>query len=166
MSKCNLTRYVTQFETVYKTHVNTNCVLQSPFLTVTVMNTSSKTIFITFVCYLHIFVYAVPIDNGLTGKIYKGEIIRKNRNNIHVQTGDPEIKCGQDSMTVVFQTKREFEGNLYINGRFNDNGCKVSGNNKKQIQIQVSYSGSCGIRRKRQVCRIVSFLCFSVLILL
>lgn len=38
--------------------------------------------------------------------------------------GDPEINCGPSDITVNFNTRNPFEGNIFVKGLFSDQECK------------------------------------------
>lgn len=51
------------------------------------------------------YILAIPIDNGVEG--------------------DPEIECGAKTITVNFNTRNKFEGNVYVKGLFDHDECRT-----------------------------------------
>lgn len=76
------------------------------------------------------FAATIPIDNGIEG--------------------DPEIECGASSITVNFNTRNNFEGHVYVKGRFAEQGCRSDEGGRKVASINLPFS-ACGVERTRSL---------------
>lgn len=79
------------------------------------------------------FIYsirAIPIDNGVEG--------------------EPEIECGSSTITVTFNTRNNFEGHVYVKGRFAEQGCRNDENGRKVSSITLPFA-DCGVERRRSL---------------
>jgi hypothetical protein len=78
-------------------------------------------------------VRATPIDNGVQG--------------------DPEIECGPTSITITFNTQKQFSGHVYVKGLFakKDEGCRTDGDNSRSVgQIELPFD-KCNVQRDRSL---------------
>lgn len=75
-------------------------------------------------------VTAIPIDNGVEG--------------------DPEIECGSSSITVNFNVRNNFEGHVYVKGRFGEEGCRNDEGGRKVATINLPFT-ACGVERSRSL---------------
>uniref|UniRef100_A0A914WMY4 ZP domain-containing protein n=2 Tax=Plectus sambesii TaxID=2011161 RepID=A0A914WMY4_9BILA len=73
-------------------------------------------------------VVAIPIDNGVEG--------------------EPEIECGSTSITISFNTQNNFEGHVYVKGRYAEPGCRNDENGRQTAGISLDFS-ACGVKRTR-----------------
>lgn len=86
-------------------------------------------VFVVLPCLL----WAIPIDNGVDG--------------------DPEIECAADSITVNFNVRNDFQGHVYVKGRFADGGeCRTDGGSsgRRVAGIKLAFT-ACGTKRERSL---------------
>lgn len=83
-----------------------------------------------FTVFLVGWVSSIPIDNGVEG--------------------DPEIECGASGITVNFNVRNNFEGHVYVKGRFDEAGCRSDEGGRKVAGIQLPFT-SCGTDRSRSL---------------
>lgn len=87
-----------------------------------------------FFCFITViilpFAIAIPIDNGVEG--------------------DPEVECGANSITVNFNTRNNFEGHVYVKGRFAEAGCRSDEGGRKVAGINLPFT-ACGTERERSL---------------
>lgn len=76
------------------------------------------------------FVAATPIDNGVEG--------------------EPEIECAANSITVNFNTRNDFQGHVYVKGRFGEQGCKNDDGGRRVAGIKLGFD-QCGTQRSRSL---------------
>lgn len=65
-------------------------------------------------------------------------------------SGEPEIKCGESSILIKFQTRNPFEGHVFVKGYYGEPGCRSDESNNKEAQINLPFA-ACGLRRARSV---------------
>jgi hypothetical protein len=85
---------------------------------------------VAFICLIGA-AYAIPVDNGVQG--------------------DPEIECGPTSIQVTFNTQNNFEGHVYVKGRYDQqaDGCRTTGDGSRAVgQIELAHN-QCGVDRRR-----------------
>lgn len=85
---------------------------------------------IAFVLVLVHFANSIPIDNGVEG--------------------DPEIECGANSISVNFNVRNNFEGHVYVKGRFAEGGCRSDEGGRKVAGISLGFA-DCGTERTRSL---------------
>lgn len=73
---------------------------------------------------------AIPVDNGVEG--------------------EPEIECGPESITISFNTRKSFEGHVYVKGLYDNDKCRVEGNNRSVTGINLPFD-SCNVARTRSL---------------
>ncbi|CAG9536252.1 unnamed protein product [Cercopithifilaria johnstoni] len=73
---------------------------------------------------------AIPIDNGVEG--------------------DPEIECGPRSVTVNFNTKKAFEGHVYVKGLYDQQDCRSDERGRQVAGIEISFD-TCNVVRSRSL---------------
>uniref|UniRef100_A0A914C3M0 ZP domain-containing protein n=1 Tax=Acrobeloides nanus TaxID=290746 RepID=A0A914C3M0_9BILA len=76
------------------------------------------------------FCKAIPIDNGVEG--------------------EPEIECGPTSITVNFNTRNPFEGNVYVKGLFDHAECRSQEKGRQVAGIELPFD-SCNVARTRSL---------------
>lgn len=59
-------------------------------------------------------------------------------------------RCSADSITINFNTKNEFQGHVYVKGRYNEDQCRSDEKGKRIAGIKLSFS-SCGTKRDRSL---------------
>jgi hypothetical protein len=53
---------------------------------------------------------------------------------------------------VNIETKKAYEGNVYVKGFFDRSGCRVEGKGQTKLSITLRFDADpCGMRRRRQV---------------
>ncbi|CAJ0606677.1 unnamed protein product [Cylicocyclus nassatus] len=73
---------------------------------------------------------AVEIDNGVIG--------------------EPEVQCGSDSISLLFNSRNPFTGKVFVKGYVADGECVMMGDSKTSHRFTVKHD-SCGVRRQREV---------------
>lgn len=76
------------------------------------------------------FVSPIPIDNGVEG--------------------EPEIECGPNTITVTFNTRNNFEGHVFVKGRYGESGCRSDQSGKKTASLSLPFT-TCGVERQRSL---------------
>jgi hypothetical protein len=68
-------------------------------------------------------------------------------------SANPTIECNADKFTVNIETKKAYEGNVYVKGFFDRPGCRVEGKGQTKLSITLRFDAAdpCGMRRRRQV---------------
>lgn len=74
--------------------------------------------------------WAIPVDNGVEG--------------------EPEIECGPSSITVNFNTRNPFEGQVYIKGLFDHAECRSEERGRQVAGLEVPFD-SCNVGRTRSL---------------
>ncbi|KAL6735191.1 hypothetical protein Aduo_005655 [Ancylostoma duodenale] len=74
--------------------------------------------------------HTVEIDNGVVG--------------------EPEVQCGSDSISLLFNSRNPFTGKVFVKGFVSDSECVMMGDNKNSHRFTVKHD-SCGVRRQREV---------------
>jgi len=74
--------------------------------------------------------HTTPIDNGVEGA--------------------PEIECGATTISVVFRTKKAFDGHVFVKGRFDQTQCIAAGAGQENGKLELRFD-SCGVKRERTV---------------
>ncbi|WKX96683.1 hypothetical protein Q1695_012820 [Nippostrongylus brasiliensis] len=64
--------------------------------------------------------------------------------------GEPEVQCGSDSISLIFNSRNPFAGKIFVKGFVADNDCVMMGDNKEKHRFTVKHDG-CGVRRQREV---------------
>ncbi len=70
----------------------------------------------------------VPIDNGVVGI--------------------PDVVCGVEAISVDFNTKNSFNGNVYIKGRHADPNCQTGATHDQKVSILIPHL-DCNVQRAR-----------------
>lgn len=65
------------------------------------------TLFLIFLLYT---VCPIPVDNTVEG--------------------DPHIECGPNTINVIFNVRKQFEGHVFVKGLFDVDECRTDGNGK------------------------------------
>lgn len=87
--------------------------------------------FLVLLSVLHIpLTIGIPVDNGVVG--------------------NPEIRCGPNSIGIIFDTQNTFEGHVFVKGRYAEPGCRTDETGQLRAGIELPFS-SCGLRRTRSV---------------
>lgn len=73
---------------------------------------------------------SIPIDNGVEG--------------------EPEIECAADSITVNFNTRNDFQGHVYVKGRFAEQECRSDDGGRRVAGIKLAFT-ACGTKRERSL---------------
>lgn len=80
-------------------------------------------------------VYAIPIDNGVTG--------------------DPEIECGATTVQVTFNTQNSFSGHVYVKNLYDRDaeGCRTTGDGTRAVgNIELNhFEDTCNVQRERSL---------------
>lgn len=76
------------------------------------------------------WVRSIPIDNGVEG--------------------EPEIECAADSITVNFNTRNDFQGHVYVKGRFSEQECRSDDGGRRVAGIKLPFT-ACGTKRERSL---------------
>lgn len=71
--------------------------------------------------------------------------------------GEPTLECLADSMSIYFNTEKEFEGHVYVKGHYDDSLCRVDATLRKNVNLTVPFS-MCDVRRQRSVSYIKKFI--------
>ncbi len=72
----------------------------------------------------------VPVDNG-------------------VEDG-PEVECGPTSVIVSVNTRNNFEGHVFVKGRYDDLDCRSDLVGRPYASIELPFN-ACGLKRERSV---------------
>lgn len=75
-------------------------------------------------------VTAVPVDNGVEG--------------------DPEIECGPSSIKVNFDTNNPFEGQVFVKGLYDQDGCRNDERGRQVAGIELPFD-ACNVARTRSL---------------
>jgi len=62
---------------------------------------------------------------------------------------DPIVQCLTDRLLVRFDTKREFEGHVYVKGHYEDKSCRSDATLSSNVSISVPFTSTCDVRRQR-----------------
>ncbi|KHN87071.1 Cuticlin-1 [Toxocara canis] len=76
------------------------------------------------------FASAIPVDNGVEG--------------------EPEIECGPASITINFNTRNPFQGHVYVQGLYDQEGCRNDENGRTVAGIALPFD-SCSVARIRSL---------------
>ncbi|KIH63351.1 hypothetical protein ANCDUO_06347, partial [Ancylostoma duodenale] len=63
---------------------------------------------------------------------------------------EPEVQCGSDSISLLFNSRNPFTGKVFVKGFVSDSECVMMGDNKNSHRFTVKHD-SCGVRRQREV---------------
>uniref|UniRef100_A0A914EEH2 ZP domain-containing protein n=1 Tax=Acrobeloides nanus TaxID=290746 RepID=A0A914EEH2_9BILA len=62
----------------------------------------------------------------------------------------PKVSCGNNQITIIIETERPFGGNVYSQGFFNKDLCRVTGDGVgNSVNITIPINADCGMRRRR-----------------
>ena len=100
------------------------------------------------VVYKHVFEYLLIIS----APDFKQKLFFHNLSSTLV-SANPTIECNADKFTVNIETKKAYEGNVYVKGFFDRPGCRVEGKGQTKLSITLRFDAAdpCGMRRRRQV---------------
>lgn len=94
-------------------------------------------------------------------KVRPVKAARAELRTVTVLADEPAIRCGENSISVKFQTRNPFEGHIFVKGHYADQGCRTDESNNNEPQISLSFN-SCGVRRVRSVRIVLQHLtCFT-----
>ncbi|ETN74246.1 hypothetical protein NECAME_04111 [Necator americanus] len=82
--------------------------------------------------------YTYAVQTHLTVEIDNGVI------------GEPEVQCGSDSISLLFNSRNPFTGKVFVKGFVSDSDCVMMGDNKNTHRFTVKHN-SCGVRRQREI---------------
>lgn len=69
---------------------------------------------------------------------------------LHYYSGDPEVECGATGITVNFNTRNNFEGHVYVKGRYSEAGCRSDEGGRRVAGINLPFT-QCGTERTRSL---------------
>jgi hypothetical protein len=91
---------------------------------------ASRQIMMIVIVFIINVVYSIPIDNGIEGS--------------------PEIECGANFVSVNFNTQRQFDGHVYVRGRYDEPGCRSDEGGRRVAGMILPFN-VCGVSRQRSL---------------